>query len=222
MAKLPIVAGGESLAWPREKRRLPAHLTAEAAANPGGSVAEIDGSIVRDPDGYVPVEAIIGIFAVGSDGRATGDYFRNPGHGPVRDDFTRLEEPDHWLGWLPDAPSRAVRAELSAILAGQVEGAVLEWVKVVDEPVFLTVGVRSPADPDRLVIRRAALAVVLAFGVRSPSRGLEILTSVLSLAAVGLDQPGSRRDRTWLDFGMSREGSEELLRQRVYQVNEAG
>src|SRR5258707_6513858 len=106
--------------------------------------------MVRDADGYVPLEAIIGIFAVGSDGRATGDYFRNPGHGAVRDDFTRLEQPDRWLGWLPDTPARAVRAELAAVLAGQVEGAVLEWLKVVDEPVFLPVGVRSAADPERL------------------------------------------------------------------------
>jgi hypothetical protein len=216
------VAGGKSFDWPRERRQLPASLAAEAAANPGGSVAEIDGSMVSDPDGYVPVEAIVGIFSVGADGRATGDYFRNPGHGPVRDDVTRLEEPDHWLGWLPDAPGRAVSAQLAATLAGQVEGAALEWLKVVDEPAFLTVGVRSPADPGRLIIRRAALALVLAFGVRSPSRGLEILTSVFSWAAVGLDQPGSRRDRTWLDFGMSRERAEELLKVRLYQVGEAG
>jgi hypothetical protein len=44
-------------------------------------------------------------------------------------------------------------------------------MKVVDEPVVQTVGVRSPADPDRLIARRATLAVVLAFGVRSPLRG---------------------------------------------------
>ena len=57
------------------------------------------------------------------------------------------------------ATGRAVRAQLAAILAEQVDGAVLEWMKVVDEPVFLTVGVRSPADPDRLIVRRAALGV---------------------------------------------------------------
>ena len=55
------------LGWSREKRRLPADLVAAAAANPGGSVAEIDGSVaeidgsvVSDPNGYVPPEAIIG------------------------------------------------------------------------------------------------------------------------------------------------------------------
>ncbi len=62
---------GETLEWPRERRQLSAQLTAEAAADPGGSVAEIDGAMVSDPDGYVPPEAIIGVFAVGPDGRAS-------------------------------------------------------------------------------------------------------------------------------------------------------
>jgi hypothetical protein len=124
--------------WPREKRQLPSGLIAEAAANPGGSVAEIDGLMVRDPNGYVPLEAIIGIYAIGPDGRATGDYLRNPRHGQVRDDFSKLESPDHWLGWLPDTPARSVRTALEETLAEQVEATVVEWVKIVEEPVFLT------------------------------------------------------------------------------------
>jgi hypothetical protein len=51
---LPGVVAGETPKWPHERRQLPAHLVAETAANPGGSVAEIDGSMVRNPDGYVP------------------------------------------------------------------------------------------------------------------------------------------------------------------------
>src|SRR6266851_642832 len=67
--------------WPIERRTMPGHLAAEAAAHPGGWVYEIDGSMVSNPDGYVPAEAIIGGFAVGKDGRPTGEYARNPGHG---------------------------------------------------------------------------------------------------------------------------------------------
>jgi hypothetical protein len=199
---------------------LPPSLTATAAANPGGSVAEIDGSVVRDPDGYVPAEAIIGLYLVGPDGRATGDYVRNPRHGPVRDDFIKLESPDHWLGWLPDTPGRSVRTSLEEILAEQVAGTVVEWVKIVEEPVFLTGGVRSSSYPNQMTVRRAAIAVVFALGVRAPGRGLEILTGAFSWAVGGLDRPGSRRDRTWLDLGMSRASAEELLRRRVYQVDE--
>jgi len=101
-ARLPVVVS-DPLEWPRERRQLPPRLAAEAAANPGGSVAEIDGSMVRDPDGYVPPEATIGIFAVGPDGQATGDYLRNPRYGPVRDDFAPLESADHLSSALPGA-----------------------------------------------------------------------------------------------------------------------
>jgi hypothetical protein len=193
---------------------------AEAAAHPGGSVAEIDGSMVSDSNGYVPAEAIIGCFLVGADGRASGEYARNPAYGPVRDDFTRLEAPDHWLGWLPDTPARSVRGTLQELLAEQVEGSVLDWVKVVDDPVFLTVGVRLPADPQQVIVGRAALAVVFALGVRPPQRKVAIITGVFSWVAVGLHEPGHRRDRTWMDLNLSRERAEALLKQRVYQVDE--
>ncbi|MGB6458120.1 MAG: hypothetical protein WBH47_26910 [Streptosporangiaceae bacterium] len=181
---------GQTSEWPREHRELQAHLAAEAAANPGGSVAEIDGNMVTNPDGYVPAEAIIGCFVVGLDGRATGEYVRSPGYGPVRDDFTRLEQPDHWLGWLPDTPARSVREQLQDLLASQVEESVLDWVKITDEPVFVTAGARSPADPQILIVRRAGLAAVFALGVRPPQGKPEVLTGAFTWATVGLDKPG--------------------------------
>lgn len=55
--------------WPAERRDLPTQLRAEAAANPGGSVAQIDGRQVSDPDGYVPAEAIVGVFPARSPGQ---------------------------------------------------------------------------------------------------------------------------------------------------------
>jgi len=210
---------GEMAGWRRERRQLPEHLIAEAAVNLGGSVAEIDGSVVSDPDGYVPAEAIIGCYLVGPDGRATGEYVHNPRFGPVRDDWARLESPDRWLGWLPEPAGQAVRAQLQDMLAGQVPGSVLEWVKVIDEPAFLTVGVRSASDPGVLTVRRAAVAVPFALGVRKPATRPDILTGVLTWAAAGLDVPGTRRDRAWLDFGMTRERAEELLQQRIHEVS---
>src|SRR5215469_13672690 len=204
--------------WRIERRTMPAHLAAEAALHPGGWVYEIDGSMVSNRDGYVPAEAILGGFAVGPDGRPTGEYARNPGHGQVRDDFTRLEAPDHWLGWLPDTPAASVRGQLQAILAGQVPGSVLEWVKIIDEPVFLTTGVRSPTDPETLIVRRAALAVVFALRVHPPDHQAEILTGAFTWAAIRLDDPRSRRDRTWFDVNIDRAHTEELLKRRIYEV----
>jgi hypothetical protein len=76
---------------------------------PGRRVYEIDGSIVSNPDGYVPAEAILGGFAVGLDGRPTGDYARNPGHGLVRDDFAGWRLPTiGWAGCRTRPPRRFV------------------------------------------------------------------------------------------------------------------
>lgn len=210
----------ESPDWPQELRELPRQLSAEAARHPGGYVYEIDGSQVTNPDGYVPPEAIIGAYAVGPDGTATGEYLRNPGHGPVRDDFIRLDSPDHWLGWLPDSPAVAVRAELARALAEQIAGTVLDWVKVVDEPAFLTGAVRSADDSDVVTVRRAAVAVPFALAAHSPGKKPAILTGVLSWVATGLDEPGSRRDRVWFDLGMRRADAEGLLRSRIYEPDQ--
>jgi len=108
------------------------------------------------------------------------------------------------------------------MLASQVAGSVLNWVKITEEPVFLTVGVRSSADPQRVIVRRAGLAVVFALGVLSPQRKPAILTGAFTWAVAGLDQPGHRRDRTWIDLHTTREQAEELLNYRVRHLDEAG
>lgn len=84
-----------------------------------------------------------------------------------------------------------------------------------------TAGVRSPADP-RLIVRRAGLAVVFALGVQAPQRKPAILTGALTWATVGADEPGQRRDRTWIDFNTPREQAQELLNDRIYHVGESG
>jgi hypothetical protein len=58
---------------------VPPELLSEASARPGGTVAEIDGSMVSDPNGYIPNEAILGVFLVGPDGVPTGEYRRIQG-----------------------------------------------------------------------------------------------------------------------------------------------
>jgi hypothetical protein len=204
--------------WPLERRDVPPGLAAEAAANPGGVVAAIDRSLIGDPDRYVPPEAIVGVYLVGPDGVPTGEFRRNPGYGTVRDDFTPLESPDHWLGWLPDQPSTSVRDSIAEIIDEQVPGSVLEWVKIVEEPVFLTGGRRLPDDPDNVLVTRAALAAPFALAVQPPAGSREVLTGVFSWVATGLDPAGQRRDRVWFDLGMTREQAGDLLQQRIYQV----
>jgi hypothetical protein len=201
-------------------------LIAEAAAHPGGSVYEIDGSLVPDAYGYVPPEAIIGEFVVGPDGIATGEYVHNPRHGPVQDDYERLESPDHWLGWLPgSSPGLTIRQAIERRLADHVPGSRIEWLKVIDDPAFLTGGVRSPEDSDtdpgfvRMTLRRAALAVPFALAVLTPDGHRYVHTGVFSWVAVHLDKPDQRRDRMWFELGASRADAAEDLKRRIYEVD---
>jgi len=138
---------------------------------PGGSVAQIDQSQIPDPDGYVPSEAIVEVWPVGADGKPTGEFVPNPHYGLVSDDFARLESPDHWLGWLPDTPAAAVSASIERVITKQVPGTTVPWIKVTDAPVSLTGGVRDSRDGDRIVVRRAGLAVPFALAAVSPASG---------------------------------------------------
>jgi hypothetical protein len=99
-----------------------------------------------------------------------------------------------------------------------VPGSALEWVKIIDEPAFLTTAIRSPADPQTLIVRRAGMAVVFALGVSPPQRKTEILTGAFTWVAAGLDDPRLRRDRTWFDVNIDRAQAEELLKRRIYET----
>ncbi|MEV0143511.1 MULTISPECIES: hypothetical protein [unclassified Nonomuraea] len=99
-------------------------------------------------------------------------------------------------------------------------GSVLEWVKVLGTPEFLTGGRRDPDDPDKVLVVRAALALPFALSVRSPGGERSVLQGVFSWAAAGLDRPGGRRDRVWFDLGAGLEDAAGLLRDRIYSLDE--
>ncbi|WP_395105194.1 hypothetical protein [Actinomadura sp. SCN-SB] len=203
-------------------RTPPPELEALAARRPGGWVYEIDAAWVDDPDGYVPPEAIRGAWKVSGEGRLTGEYRENHRHGPPRHDFSALTEPDHWLDWLGDDPGEAVLTEVVRILCRQIEGTVVEWMKVVETPRFLTGGRPSPEDPGRVVVTRTGLALPFALMARPPRGPRSVVTGVLSWVAVGLDRPGERRDRVWFDIGAGLDRAEEELRSRIYELDRPG
>jgi hypothetical protein len=201
------------------RRTPPADLAAEAARHPNGWVYEIDANFVSDPNGYVPPEAIRSAWKVDGRGKLTGEYKENAGYGPPQDDFAKLTEPNHWLGWLGDDPPRAVRESVAEIIDDQVAGAVLEWMKITEEPRFLTGGRRSPDDPEKLLLTRAGLAAAFAAGVRSPDGRREVLWGVYTVAVSGLDRPEAARSRVWFDLRSGLDWAEEQLRTRLYEID---
>ncbi|MFF7776420.1 hypothetical protein ACFZCG_18580 [Streptomyces tanashiensis] len=207
-----------------ERRRIvqspPPGLVAEAAANPGGSVAAIDPDLIGDPNGYVPGEAVQGVWRVGEDGKLTGEFVENPNYGPPKDDFSKFTRSEHWLDWLGEQPAVAVRDAVAEILDEQVSGAVLEWMKVLDVPRYLTGGRPQPDDESRMVVTRAGLALPFALSVTSPGRRREILQGVFSWVAVRLDQPGNRKDQVWLDLRVDLDWAETELRNRIHLVGQ--
>ncbi|WP_432079099.1 hypothetical protein [Streptomyces sp. YPW6] len=207
--------------WRSQRKGIPKEpaLLAAAAENPGGSVAEIDPAYIDDPNGYVPPEAIRGAWLVDSSGKLTGEYQENPRHGAPQDDFSKLTEPDHWLGWLGDNPAAAIRKGIEESLRAQVADAVVEWVKILETPRFLTAG-RQPSENDQvMLVTRAALAAPFALSVRTTQHGRSVLLGVFSWAAVNLSPPGVRKDRHWFDLGVELDWAGEQLQGRIYEID---
>lgn len=145
----------------------------------------------------------------------------NPNYGPPKDDFAKLTDSEHWLGWLGEQPPVAVRDSIAGILDEQVPGAVLEWIKVLDVPRYLTGGRPQPDDESNMIVTRAGLALPFALSVTSPGGRREILQGAFSWVAVRLDQPGARKDQVWLDLRADLDWAETELRNRIYRVGQA-
>jgi hypothetical protein len=156
---------------------------------------------------------------VDNSGNLTGEYQENPRHGVPQDDFTKLTDPDHWLGWLGDDPATAVRKGIEECLRGQVADAVVEWVKILETPRFLTAGRPHSEVEQFMLVTRAALAAPFALSVHASQHGRSVLLGVFSWAAVNLSPPGVRKDRHWFDLGVGLDWAGEQLQRRIYDMD---
>jgi len=62
------------------KKQIPDFAIREASLHPNGWVYEIEGHY--SPDEFVPFEAIVGWWKVGSEGKIVGDFCPNPNYKP--------------------------------------------------------------------------------------------------------------------------------------------
>ncbi|MEJ8639694.1 hypothetical protein [Streptomyces sp. MS2.AVA.5] len=138
-----------------------------------------------------------------------------------QDDFSKLTDPDHWLGWLGHDPATAVRKAIEGSLRAQVADAEVEWVKILEMPRFLTGGRRHSENEQVMSVTRAALAAPFALSVRTSQQGRSILLGVSSWATVNLSQPEGRKDRHWFDLGVGLDWAGERLQERIYEIDGA-
>lgn len=134
----------------------------------------------------------------------------------MTDDFSPLDPSKHWLDWLGPSPSQAVRSEIESMLRKQVASAVLDWVRLLGAPKYLTGGRKDPEDENKLIVTRTAIAVQFELQVSSPNR-VDRLYGVFSWVASGLDS--KRRDRMYLDLDTELSAAEELLMSRIYELD---
>ncbi len=98
----------------------------------------------------------------------------------------------------------------------------VQWVKILETPRFLTVGRQRLEDEQVMVVTRAALAAPFALSVHTTQHGRSILLGVFTWAAVNLAPPKVRKDRHWFDLGVELEWAGERLQGRIYDVDGEG
>ncbi|MBJ6617645.1 hypothetical protein [Streptomyces sp. DHE17-7] len=85
---------------------------------------------------------------------------------------------DHWLLVKAMDPRRLSQRRIEESLRAQVADAVVEWVKILETPRFLTGGRRHSEDEQVMLVTRAALAAPFALSVRTTQHGRSILRGV--------------------------------------------
>ncbi|HEV3436563.1 MAG TPA: hypothetical protein VG122_04350 [Gemmata sp.] len=127
--------------------------------------------------------------------------------------LTLLTDSDHWLGWLGDDPTQAVRSEIEGLLRQQVSTAKLGWLRLLEKPYFLTGGRKTVGSPGQMIVTRAALAVPFELEVASAGKSNR-LRGVFSWVASGLDE--ERHDQLYFDLDVEFAWASEQLLARIY------
>lgn len=119
----------------------------------------------------------------------------------MTDNFQALDDTRHMLQWLADEPYEEIRSSVESILREQVADSRLIDFAVTSEPDWLTVGTRSPDNPDAIILNRTATAFEFCLHVSGGGQVHE-LHGVYTWAAWHLDHDGEgSNQRVWFDIG---------------------
>lgn len=109
------------------------------------------------------------------------------------DDFSGLDASRHMLPWVglgEEDPYGELREHFEEALVAQDPGSVLEWVRLVGEPKFLTAGRRT--DDGNMILQRAGLAFSFELSVVAGDLRRWPLAGVATLVGARLGTPAPR------------------------------
>ena len=119
----------------------------------------------------------------------------------MTDNFQALDDTRHMLQWLADEPYEEIRSSIESILREQVADSRLIDFAVTSEPDWLTVGTRSPDNPDAIILNRTATAFEFCLHVSGGGQ-IHELHGVYTWAAWHLDHDGEEpNQQVWFDIG---------------------
>ena len=110
----------------------------------------------------------------------------------MTDNFQALDDTRHMLQWLADEPYEEIRSSVESILREQVADSRLIDFAVTSEPDWLTVGTRSPDNPDAIILNRTATAFEFCLHVSGGGQ-IHELHGVYTWAAWHLNHDGENQ-----------------------------
>lgn len=133
------------------------------------------------------------------------------------DDFSQLKKTEHMLKWFADDPYSTLRSSIEDSLKQQVPDSRLTALRVLSEPQWLTGGLPSESDTNKIILVRSGVAFEVALTVESGGQSHQ-LSGVYTWVSVHLDKPGQHKQRVWMDLDGKLEqfGSEGELKTRIY------
>lgn len=229
--------------WFPERHAVPDGLRA-GEPHPADSYAYVvDQGRVPPGIAGTPPEAIVGCYLIGADGRATGEFLRNPMYVPDEDDFALVEADGVHLEWLAGPPGLVLRDVVEDLL-GDTEVVRMHVVDgprsrmrgepMAEQPDLSGLAVpqrtsrwarlgrrREQEEPERppqaMLLTDAAVAMTVTLWARPRTARPLLMHGVLTVVRTHLTTD-HRATNAWLEREPTLDAAEALLESRIHEV----